>query len=175
LRSSRHWKAGCGGRCPAQGPEALLLANGFAGVALVVWPLLAPLSAGLVEPDPARRRLVWWLAALGLGFALYSAADIAAHPYHAVQSFKSLCYINNSPYPRAALPLYCAATCGGFLLSSSAPLRLFGAVALAGLAVSLLTFFTALVSVWCFFAAAASMILVAHFRWRSYDRCAASR
>ncbi|MGB8365477.1 MAG: DUF6629 family protein [Rhizomicrobium sp.] len=143
---------------------ALCLANGFVVCAMVVWPLLAPLATSLVEPIRWRRRAISWLVPLGVAFALYSAIDIAAHPYHAVISYKSLCYINNSPYPFYAIFVYFAATCGGFLLSSHGALRVFGLIVVAGLLVSAAFFLTALVSVWCFFAAAASATLLIYFR-----------
>lgn len=143
---------------------ALCLANGFVVCAVVVWPLLAPVAVGLVEPDRWRRRAIWWLVPLGAAFALYSSSDIVAHPYHAVISYKSLCYINNSPYPLYAIGIYFAATCGGFLLSSYGALRAFGWIVVTGLLVSGAFFLTTLVSVWCFFAAAASATLLIHFR-----------
>ena len=138
------------------------LANGFVLFALVIWPVYAPLSALLVE-SRLRRRLMWLFVGLGALFALYSLADIAAHPYHVVRTPESLCYINNSPYPGFAMALYVPAVCGAFLISSKPLIRTFGAIILLGLAVSLATFFADLVSVWCFFAALASVILTAHF------------
>ena len=55
------------------------------------------------------------------------------------------------------------------LLSSSPAIRWFGIVVTMGLAVTLGFFFVNLVSVWCFFAAIASAILVGHF-WRGLPR-----
>ena len=143
---------------------ALCLANGFIVCAMVVWPLLAPLATGLVEPNRRRRHAIWWFVPLGVAVALYSAIDTAAHPYHAVISYKSLCYINNSPYPFYGVFVYFAATCGGFLLSSHGALHVFGLIVVAGLLVSAGFFLTTFVSVWCFFAAAASAMLLIHFR-----------
>lgn len=141
---------------------ALWLANGFAFFALVLWPVYAPSAVLSVERLPSRRAIMALCLALGLAFALYSARDMALHPYHAVRAPASLCYINDSPYPLAAMAFYVPATCGAFLLSSHAALRLFGIVVAVGLAVALATFFADLVSVWCFFAAAASAILALH-------------
>jgi hypothetical protein len=145
---------------------AVTLANCFAIVALVVWPLYAPTAAALVEDDTPRRKLIWCLVPLGAAFAAYSGLDIAAHPYHAVMAPRSLCYINNSPYPLYAMAIYVPAVCGGFLLSTHRALRAFGIVVTAGLAVSLGFYFADVVSVWCFFAAAASVTLLIHFRSR---------
>ena len=78
----------------------------------------------------------------------------------------SLCYINNSPYPSFAIVVYVLATCGGFLISTHRALRTFGLIVTTGLAVSMAFFVADLVSVWCFFAAAASVCLLFHFRQR---------
>ena len=152
---------------PEQAIWALLLANGFAVIALVLWPLYAPVAAALVEEDAKRRALIWWLMPLGLAFALYSGIDIAQHPYRAVLTAHSLCYINNSPYPIFALAIYIPATCGGFWLSTQRALRVFGIIVTAGLVASLAFFFADVVSVWCFFAAAASVTLLFHFFQRA--------
>jgi hypothetical protein len=152
---------------PDQAVWALLLANGFAVIALVLWPLYAPIAAALVEDDAKRRALMWWLMPFGAAFALYSGFDIAHHLYRAVPTAHSLCYINNSPYPSFAIGVYVVATCGGFWLSTHRALRVFGVIVTAGLAASLAVFLADLVSVWCFFAAAASVALLFHFFLRA--------
>jgi hypothetical protein len=146
---------------------ALVLANGFAIIALVLWPLYAPVAASLAEDDEKRRAWIMWLLPLGAAFTLYSGFDIASHPYRAVMAAHSLCYINNSPYPSFAIVVYSCATCGGFLLSTHRALRTFGLIVTTGLAVSMAFFAIDLVSVWCFFAAAASVCLLFHFGQRA--------
>lgn len=152
---------------PDQAVWALLLANGFAVIALVLWPLYAPVAAALAEDDAKRRAWIWWLVPLGLAFALYSGIDIAHHPYRAVLTAHSLCYINDSPYPPYAIALYVPATCGGFWLSTHRALRVFGIIVTVGLAASLAFFLADLVSMWCFFAAAASVTVLFHFYQRA--------
>jgi hypothetical protein len=152
------------------GVFAIYLANSFAVVALVVWPVYAPVSAALVERDAARLTVLRLFMILGALFAAYSARDIMIHPYHVVRAPSSLCYINNSPYPIYALAIYLPATCGGFLISSQRMLQAFGTVIAVGLVAALAFFFADLVSVWCFFAALASSILALYFLRR--DRVA---
>lgn len=151
---------------PAGNGFSIYLANGFAICALVLWPILAPTAAGLVEDDRFRCRLMWALAVIGALFAAYSARDIAYHPYRAVIDSHSLCYINDSPYPGYAIAVYVAATCGAYLLSTHRALQTFGIVVTLGLAVSVHFFLADIVSVWCFFAAIASGCLLFHFSRR---------
>jgi hypothetical protein len=142
------------------------LATGFAILALIVWPLFVPLAVGLAEKVRKRRRLILALMGPGLGVAGYSSLDIWEHPYTAWPAPHSLVYINDNPFPWPLMLAYLAAVCAPPLLSSSPAIRWFGVVVTLGLAITLGFFFVSLVSVWCFFAAIASAILVGHF-WRA--------
>ncbi|HXL70060.1 MAG TPA: DUF6629 family protein [Rhizomicrobium sp.] len=142
------------------------LATGFAILALIVWPLFVPLAVGLAEKVRKRRRLILALMGPGLGVAGYSVMDIRDHPYMAWPAPHSLVYINDSPFPWPLMLAYLASVCAPPLLSSSPAIRWFGVVVTLGLAITLGFFFVSLVSVWCFFAAVASAILVGHF-WRT--------
>ncbi|HKD48113.1 MAG TPA: DUF6629 family protein [Rhizomicrobium sp.] len=148
---------------PAGHQAGCRLATTFAIMALIVWPVLTPLAMGLVERRRKRRRLILALAGPGLGVAGYSILDIWTHPYMAWPAPHSLVYINDSPFPPLMLAAYLAATCAPPLLSSSIAIRWFGIVVTSGLTITLGLFFVSLVSVWCFFAALSSAILVAYF------------
>lgn len=151
---------------PSGHPAGRLWATTFAVIALIVWPVLTPLAIGLVEGARKRRRFIFALMGPGLGVAGYAILDILDHPYMAWPSPHSLVYINDSPFPLPLMLAYLAATCLPPLLSSSAVIRWFGVVVSLGLAITLGFFFVSLVSVWCFFAALASAILVGYF-WRT--------
>ncbi len=142
------------------------LATSFAILALIVWPLFVPLAVGLAEKVRKRQLLILTLMGPGLVVAGYSVLDIWAHPYMAWPAPHSLVYINDSPFPWPLMLAYLAAVCMPPLLSSSPAILWFGVVVSLGLAVTLGFFFVSLVSVWCFFAAIASAILVAYF-WRA--------
>lgn len=139
------------------------LATAFALIALVLWPLLTPLAIGLAETSK-RRWLIVSLLGPGLFVAGYSIFDILRHPYMAWPAPRSMVYINDSPYPGPMMAAYLAAICLPPLLASNPALRLFGLLITLGLAITLGFFFISLVSVWCFFAALASAVLVAYFR-----------
>jgi hypothetical protein len=151
---------------PSGHPAGRGFATAFAVLALIVWPLFTPLAVGLAETMRNRRRLILGLTGPGLGVAGYSALDIWRHPYMAWPAAHSLVYINDSPFPWPLMLAYLAAVCAPPLLSSRPAIRWFGIVITIGLAATLGFFFVSLVSVWCFFAAIASVILVGHF-WRA--------
>jgi hypothetical protein len=144
--------------------NGIWLASAFAAIALILWPVLTPIAAALVEPRRNRRRLIYTLLLPGGVVAIYSAITILTHPYLAWPASRALTYVNNDPYPPALAAAYLIAVCVPPLISSSPPLRVFGVIVLVGLVVSILAFYESVVSVWCFFAAMASITLLAYFR-----------
>ncbi len=60
---------------------------------------------------------------------------------------------------------YLVATGVSGLLSSRRTLVVLGAIILVGSAVAYAFYWEAFVSVWCFFAAAASAVILCHFEW----------
>jgi len=139
------------------------LANIFAVIALVVWPVWSPLAAGLIERDRPRRLAIAVLLGLGLVVALFGLADIQASPYGVAILGRSLSYANGVVHSPLLLGAYVLCTCGPLLLSSHAMLRLFGAIVVAGLVVSAVFYFAVSFSVWCFFAAAGSVMVYLYF------------
>ena len=79
----------------------LALANAFALIALVIWPLLAPLAALLVEPANRRRAALAVLLTLGILVAYFGICNTGAHPYAACVVGHTLSYVNGSLYPPA--------------------------------------------------------------------------
>ena len=131
---------------------------GFASVAFCFWPIYTPLAARLSEPS-ARRR-TWMLPFLVLGIVVAVAAasvlyaglkiDFAAH---------HIKYIPGRRYPLIFDYLYAVAVAGPLLLCRSIYLRIFGCLILTFFGASTLLFNPARYSVWCFFAAASSVVL----------------
>lgn len=143
--------------------HSLMLANIFAAIALVVWPALIPLAVALVEREALRRLVMLLLLPAGIGVAVYSAGTTLAHPYLAWPVGHALTYVDNHPYSPTMLATYLICTCLPPLLSSSRTLNLFGVIVAAGLGITMLAFFEDFVSVWCFFAALASLTLLRFF------------
>lgn len=65
------------------------------------------------------------------------------------------------------LGLYILCVCLPPLLSASRVLNLFGVIVIAGLAITFLAFYESFISVWCFFAALASLTILKFLRDRS--------
>ena len=75
-------------------------------------------------------------------------------------------YTNQGTYNTALALVYVIVTCGSMLMSKIKDMVIFGAANLAILLVVMAVKRYAFTSVWCAYAAAASLIIVAYF-WRS--------
>lgn len=135
----------------------------FLLLAKVFWPIFAPIALLIPEPDPSRRRLMTICLAMGLASAAYFAWSILTHAVSATASIGHIVYSGEPAVPLAVGVAYFLATGLAPLLSTFRTLQIFGAVVLTGYAVSWFYYWDAFSSVWCFFAAAASAILVFHF------------
>ena len=140
------------------------LATLFAAIGLIVWPLLIPIAMALVETHPLRRLAILLFVPAGIGVSVNYAAILLVRPYRAWPLGHTLTYVNNHPISPVMLGLYILCACLPPLLSGSRVLNLFGATVIAGLAITFLAFYESFISVWCFFAALASVTLWKFFQ-----------
>lgn len=143
---------------PAAGSCRPILVHAFLGYAEVFWPVFAPVAALLIEPVRRRRRLILATLAIGCGLSAYLLAMMIAHPYAASAASGHVVYDNGAIYPRGIEIPYVLATTVSLLVSSHRTLRLLALVILTGFGVAYVAYHQAYVSVWCFFAALASML-----------------
>jgi hypothetical protein len=144
---------------PVAGACRPFLVHGFLGYAEILWPVFAPLAALLIEPVRWRRQAI--LVCLGIGAMLsaYLLFKMIANPYSASAAVGHIVYSNGAAYPRGIEFVYVLATTISLLMSSHHLIRLLAAVILGGFAGAYLSFHHSYVSVWCFFAALASVLV----------------
>ena len=146
----------------------------FLFFAQVFWPVYAPTAALLVEPRGRRRLLMLLCLALGIGVSLYFCSSITR--FHDAIILKGhIVYSTEHGSPIAIDLSYLAATSLSLVLSSRRLVAALGVIILVGSAVAYAFYWQALVSVWCFFAAAASVVILWHFETsrRQHDGTAA--
>ncbi len=148
---------------PTGGSAALLLTVVFLLFAEVLWPIYAPIAALLVEPSRTRRRLMLVCLAAGIAVALHLLSWIVARHQSAVIADGHLVYSTIPQHSDLVGFAYLAATGFALALSSQRTILLLGAIVLVGSTIAYLFYWQAFVSVWCFFAAAGSMTILAHF------------
>jgi hypothetical protein len=129
-------------------------------------PFLLPLSVFLFEPTgPSRKRMVPFLI-LGTLTTLYILWALTAFPTEISVFGNSIVYTNQATNNTYVAVFYVISTCGSLLFSKVKDMVIFGIanviILLAVMAVKRYAF----TSLWCAYAAVASIIILAYF-WRS--------
>lgn len=129
-------------------------------------PFLIPLGVWLFEPTAKRRRRMLPFLVTGVGTALYMLWGLTASPFQVYVEGNSIVYVDPATNHTALAVLYVIATCGSLFFSEVKDMVLFGAanmiILLAVMAVKRYAF----TSLWCAYAAVASVIILAYF-WKS--------
>ena len=129
-------------------------------------PVLLPLSVFLFEPDTASRRRMLPFVILGGLTATYILWALIAYPMEVYVQGHSIVYMNRATNHSAVGVLYVLTTCGALFYSHVRDMVAFGAVNLAIVLVVMGIRRYAFTSVWCAYAALASVIVLAYF-WKS--------
>jgi len=130
-------------------------------------PFLLPLSVLLFEPTARSRRRMLPFLVLGGATTLYILWALTAYPLQLYVRGNSIVYINQATNNTAVALLYVIATCGSLFFSRIKMMVIFGAANLAILLVVMEVKRYAFTSLWCAYAAVASVIILAYF-WRSH-------
>lgn len=132
----------------------------------VLWPIFVPLAVMLLETVPWRRTLLKIIAVGGALSGLYLLYFWAMDPTIAKVVGRHITYVSPHFFIGPVLALYIVGTCGSSLLSSHPRVRLFGAATLISLVSAYAFYAYWFISVWCFFAAAMSVVVLLYFRDR---------
>jgi len=130
-------------------------------------PFLLPLSVLLFEPDGKSRRQMLPFLVLGAATTLHILWALTAFPTQVYIRGNSIVYINQATNNTAVAVLYVIATCGSLFFSKIRMMVIFGAANLAILLVVMEVKRYAFTSLWCAYAAVASVIILAFF-WKSH-------
>jgi hypothetical protein len=130
-------------------------------------PFLLPLSVLLFEPNAKSRSRMLPFLVLGGATTLYILWALTAFPLQIYVRGNSIVYINQATNNVAVALLYVIATCGSLFFSKIKMMVIFGASNLAILLVVMEVKRYAFTSLWCAYAAVASVIILAYF-WRSH-------
>ena len=130
-------------------------------------PYLLPLSVLLFEPDKQSRQRMLPFLVLGAATTLYILWALTAFPTEVYIRGNSIVYMNQATNNTAVAVLYVIATCGSLFLSRIRMMVAFGAANLAILLAVMEVKRYAFTSLWCAYAAVASVIILAYF-WSSH-------
>ena len=149
---------------PEPGALRGVLVHAFQGYAEVFWPTFAPLEALLIERERWRRILISICLAIGVALSIYLLVAMIGHPYQASVGDGHIVYRNDFQYPKGIEAPYVVATTLSLLMCSAKEVQRLALVILIGFAVAYVSFHHAYISVWCFFAAVASVMVYLYVR-----------
>ncbi|AXC12400.1 Arginine/ornithine antiporter ArcD [Acidisarcina polymorpha] len=122
-------------------------------------PFLLPLGVLLFEPTAPRRRAMLPFAVLGGALTIYTLWALSAFSTQVYVRNNSIVYINPATNETAVAILYVIVTCGALFFSRIRPMLLFGIANMIILLITLAVKRYAFTSVWCAYAAIASVLL----------------
>jgi hypothetical protein len=143
------------------------LTQGFSAFSQVIWPIYIPLAVWLLEPAGWRRHAIALMALAGAAVSLFLFWYLLHVPAVAQVQGRHIAYIFPHFHEPLATALYLLGACVSPLLSRFKAVRLFGVLATLSLLITAAFYNHWLVSVWCFFAALLSSVILLHFRRRA--------
>ncbi|MRG48775.1 hypothetical protein GFS24_26940 [Chitinophaga sp. SYP-B3965] len=147
---------------PAYMPWQQFSIHTFLLFAQVIWPVFVPLSILLIEKDPVRKKILRVTLGIGILFAIYLSYCLFTYDVTAVVSGHHIKYEFKYPYARGWYSgiVYGISTIISPLASSNKKMRLIGIIILIAFIISAIFYGEYLISVWCYFAAVISMIVL---------------
>ncbi len=132
-------------------------------------PFLLPLSVLLFEPNVKSRRRMRPFLVVGGATTLYILWALTAYPLEVYVRGNSIVYINQATNNTVVAVLYVIATCGSLFFSKIQAMVVFGGANLTILVIVMEFKRYAFTSLWCAYAAVASLIILYYF-WRSIEK-----
>lgn len=155
------WQGLTGDVDPSVGRQAMWIYLAFA---LLVLPVLVPVAIRAVEPDPGRRRTMAHLAAVGIALALVYLVGLLQGPVTVRIEGNHLAYQLGMDHGGLLAGVYAIVACAPPMLSSERRIAGFGLANLAAVVVLVWIQSSALTSLWCAWAAVASVAIAAYLR-----------
>lgn len=132
----------------------------------VLWPIYVPLAALALETEAWRRRIMVGMACVGAAVGLYLLALLILLPVIASAAGQHINYDFYNPYEQTTIIIYGIVTSMSLIFSSHRRVVAFGVAVLISEVVTYQFYTTWFISVWCFFAAVLSIIVLWHFQER---------
>lgn len=147
--------------------SSTMLGYGFLFFAFLLWPTYVPLSLFLMEIQQGRRKWIRVFLIFGVLLTIYLAIMLVKQPLAVFEANRHLIYDTVAPFPGFGVVYYLFVVTGSFLCSPNNYFRWFGVLAFFSALATLFIAQVAFVSVWCFFAAALSILIWYYVRFKS--------
>jgi len=140
----------------------------------ILWPAYIPIAVLLLETVGWRRGALGALVGTGIALSAWLLGAIAADGIASRAVGKHIEYETGHVFSHGTAAVYALATVVSLLISSSPTVRLFGVLSLLSGMAAYWFYATSFVSVWCYFAALLSVVVLLHFKLRWKTRLPAS-
>ncbi len=140
----------------------IALTHAYSFFSHVLWPVYVPLAALAIEPVAARRRVIGAIAIAGAAVGLYLLAMLMRLPITARVVEHHIFYDSPHFYVRLTMALYLLGTCASLMVSSHRRVAVFGVAAFISAVAAYAFYAYWFISVWCFFSAVMSVIVLWH-------------
>ncbi len=139
------------------------LTQTYSAFSQILWPFYIPLAVLLLEVVPWRRTVIGAFAIAGLAVSMFLAWAMLHQPVLAELRDHHISYVFWHSSVVTATALYLLGACLSPLVSSHSVVRVFGLGATVSLVTAYTLYSTWFISVWCFFAAVLSAVVLLHF------------
>lgn len=135
----------------------------FLCFAFVIWPVWLPLSLWMIEKQRVRKMILKALYIVGAVYSIYTAIILLLYAVHVEVVGHSIRYTGiwyDGFWMKLQFSMYLLPTVVSFFISSFPRVWILGCAGVGSLIFTYMIMQATLVSVWCFFAAALSMMIV---------------
>lgn len=146
------------------GPWPWILTQVYLSFALVIWPVYTPAAVMLIEPAPWRRWVMFGCVLCGVSISSFFLVQLLTLHNEGYISSSHILYRTDVASPLFAGTVYLTACALALGMSTHRAMVLFGGVILSAAVIAYVMSYEVFVSVWCFYAAAGSIITFLHFR-----------
>lgn len=145
-------------------PYLKVFSYGFLFFAFILWPTYFPFVERCLQKAKGRIEIQDFLLGMGFMLSLYLGLILFSAPLHVTVVENCINYGIEIPFVKTVIPFYLLISVGGFFLSKSRPLQWFAGAMIVSFLATIWAYANAFTSVWCFFSAALSLILLLYFR-----------
>lgn len=147
---------------PARSPYTHLLTTTFLIFAQIIWPIVVPLTVYMYERDAQRKQRLWWLVAIWFILGTYLATCMVLFSYSSHIQEHHIAY--TLPFPRAVKRItdicYVLVIAFPLFFAKQKQARQMWIVLAISLVATSVLYSQYFVSVWCFFAALVSILII---------------
>lgn len=129
----------------------------------VLWPIYVPVAVLLIEPLAWRRKVLVAIVLIGAAVGMFLLYNLSTLPIVSRVERQHIVYESPHFFLSAVIIAYVVGTCVSSIVSSHRTVQLFGVVAFGSFLAAGAFYAAWFISVWCFFAAILSSIVLLHF------------